>query len=114
MKKLAGFLFIVLVLYSIYNDLSNGSLPTSSNNSNAIEAKAAPQEVNTKETKPFFEKEILPGDTVLSVLEMQLNASLPVPISQAITDFADLNNGTTPEEIMIGQTYKFPDYTQAR
>jgi len=109
MKKLAGFLFIVLVFYSIYNDLSQGSLPTPVTvNTNTVEAKSV------SEAPPYFEHEIQPGDTVLSILEQNLDGPLPVSISDAVTDFQELNNGTLPEEIKIGNSYKFPTYSQSQ
>jgi hypothetical protein len=106
MKKLAGFLFLILVVYSIYNDLNSGSLPTPVS-TNKIEAKTVSQE-----TTPYFEQEIHPGDTVLSILERNLDGPLPVSITEAVADFQELNNGTPPEEIIIGNSYKFPNYTQ--
>ncbi|MBM4762307.1 hypothetical protein [Bacillus sp. B15-48] len=106
MKKLAGVLFIILVLYSIYNDFNYGSLPTAGMNE---------MESNTKTQKeiqsiPYFEQEIFPGDTVLSILENELNEPIPVPISEAVADFKKLNEGLNPEEIKYGRSYKFPDY----
>ncbi|MGM0900094.1 MAG: hypothetical protein ACQEXB_03090 [Bacillota bacterium] len=108
MKKLVGFLFIVLAVYSIYNDLTHGSLPTPVS-TNIIEAKTVSQD-----TTPFFEQEIHPGDTVLSILEQNLDGSLPVSITEAVADFQELNNGTPPEEIIIGNSYKFPNYRQSQ
>lgn len=108
MKKLAGFLFIVLIMFSIYNDLSNGSLPTAVS-TNKIEAKTV-----VKESAPYFEYEILPGDTVLSVLEKNLDGPLPVSITKAVKDFQELNNNIEPTAIHIGKTYKFPDYPQGQ
>ena len=110
MKKLSGFLFLVLVLYAVYNDFNHGSLPAASENK--IEAKAQTTTITPKmENTLYYEREILPGDTVLSIIEKNLDAPLPVPISKVIVDFQDLNNGTTPEEIQLGKSYKFPDYS---
>lgn len=108
MKKLIGFLFIVVVVFSIYNDFNSGSLPAAVNE-NKTKDKIPSLETNNNGT-PYFEKEIQPGDTVISVLENELNEPIPVPIGDVVTDFSNLNEGILPEEIKYGQTYKFPDY----
>lgn len=92
----------ILVLYVIYYDLSQGTLP----------AIAEPKVVsNTQETLiPYFEKKVDHGDTVLSVVEKQLDQSIPVSIEKVVNDFKELNDGLKPEQIKFGQSYKFPDY----
>ncbi|WP_053364117.1 hypothetical protein [Bacillus sp. FJAT-27251] len=104
MKKLAGFLFIILLCYSVYHDFNQGSLPAAGK-SQKTETIAPKQD-----SLPYFKKDIGPGDTVLSVLEDKLKGPLPVPISKAVQDFRNLNNGMEPEAIQIGKAYKFPDY----
>lgn len=104
MSKLAGFLFLILLCYSVYHDFNQGSLPAAGK-SQRIEPPASQQG-----SLRYFETEMNPGDTVLSVLEDQLNGPLPVPISTAVQDFQKLNNGIKPESVQIGRIYKFPDY----
>jgi hypothetical protein len=111
MKKLVAFLFIVLVLFSIYNDFNHGSLPAAVHDDNIKVEPVSIQENNVQqENIPYFEKEILPGDTVLSVLEEELNEPIPVPITEVVTDFEELNEGIKPEDIKFGKSYKFPKY----
>jgi len=110
MKKLVGLIFILLVFYSIYNDFHRGSLPAAVTEESITETPVKQEEAVTEAKTLYFEKEILPGDTVISILENQLNKAIPVPISQVVEDFELLNNGIKPEEIKFGKSYKFPDY----
>lgn len=104
MKRLIGLLITVIVIYSIYFDLSHGTLPTVENEQPTM---AKPV---TSESAHYFEKEIKPGDTVLSIIEKQLQESVPVPISEVVSDFKKLNDGVAPQEIQPGKTYRFPNY----
>jgi Tfp pilus assembly PilM family ATPase len=65
------------------------------------------------EDMAYFEKTVENGDTVLTIIEHQLGQSLPVPISEVVTDFQKLNNDLPPQQIQLGKKYKFPDYSQA-
>lgn len=105
MKRLVGFILFVLVTYAIYYDLSHGTLPTFTEPK--IVAKTQ-EEMSIN----FFEKEVEHGDTVLTIVERQLNKAIPVSIQEVVTDFNQLNNGIRPEEIQYGKTYKFPDYSE--
>ena len=104
MKRLFGILLTVMILYAIYYDLSQGTLPVNTNEKATLE-KAIP----TKGV-PYFEAKVVAGDTVLSILEDRYHHSIPVPISDISTDFRQLNNGLAPQEIQPGKTYKFPLY----
>lgn len=108
MKRLVGVLFTIVILYSIYFDLSHGTLPTVSNEQSTMVTKESEPEEQTI----YFEKTVKPGDTVLSIIESQLNKSIPVPISEVIADFKELNNGIAPQEIQAGKEYKFPNYME--
>lgn len=116
MKKLAGFLILVVIAYAIYNDLSAGTLPAA--NMQKIETiekvvkKQKEENGTTKNNIPYFNHEVKPGDTVLSVLDSNSKTQLAVPISQAVADFRLLNDGTDPQKIKFGKTYKFPDYSE--
>jgi len=105
MKQLVGVLVTVLILYSIYYDLSYGTLPAVS-----TEQK---DEIKTVDTQKigYFEKTVEEGDTVLSIIENQLGQSLSVPISDLVTDFKKLNKDLPPQQIQPGKKYKFPDYS---
>ena len=55
-----------------------------------------------KNTFPAFEKEVEPGETVISIVEHQIEKPLPVSIEELIQDFRKLNPGQAPEKIQIG------------
>ncbi len=104
MKRLVAFLVIVLVLYVIYYDISHGTLPAVTTEQQSEVKKQSSQ------LRPYFEKTVQNGDTVLSIVENQLNGSIPLPITDVISDFKKLNNNLSPQEIQSGKKYKFPDY----
>lgn len=109
MKRLFGLIILILVVYVIYFDLSNGTLPM------AVETTTSAKNESIKSEEKdinYFERKIQSGDTVLSILENQLDSAIPVPIQQVISDFQSLNNGVNAEKIQIGKTYKFPDYRE--
>ena len=109
MKKLVGLLLTVLVMYVIYIDLTVGTLPNSS--TQKVDAKV---ETTSKPVAglPSFEAKVEPGETVISIVEHQLKKPIPVSITDLIKDFRELNQGKTPENIQIGSTYQFPDYSK--
>lgn len=97
MKKLLFFVGFCLVAYSIYFDINVGTLPAYS------------LENMDKKDENYYNIKVEPGDTVLSLVEKK-EGTLPVPIDQIIEDFTLLNDGINPEEIKIGQTYRFKNY----
>ncbi|MBT2677482.1 LysM peptidoglycan-binding domain-containing protein [Bacillus sp. ISL-35] len=112
MKKLAGFLVFLVLAYAVYNDLSIGTLPAANTPEPELrEAEIEEADSLAKEKIPYFEHEVKPGDTVLSVLDSNSEKPLAVPVSQAVEDFKQLNGGTDPQKIKFGDTYKFPDYS---
>jgi hypothetical protein len=106
MKRLVGVVFTVLVLYSIYYDLSYGTLPAVT-----TEQKSEIQKIPSNEIA-YFEQTVEVGDTVLTIIENQLGQSLPVPISEVVTDFQKLNDDLSPHQIQPGKKYKFPNYSK--
>ncbi len=133
MRKLLLTLIVLFITYVIYYDLSAGVLskPTSivllqnkeSKQSENTSTKVIKEEkteqkqqmsVNTgKEEELYYQEvKVAAGQTVLSIVEQIQGGSLPVSISQLITDFQVLNPKTEPEMIQIGKVYKFPVYTE--
>ncbi|WP_338470263.1 hypothetical protein R4Z10_15865 [Niallia sp. XMNu-256] len=104
MRRLVAFLVIIMVLYVIYFDLSHGTLP-------AVTTEQKTEVKNDRaQSLPYFEKTVQNGDTVLSIIENQLEDSIPVPITEVVSDFKKLNDNLPPQEIQSGKKYKFPDY----
>lgn len=109
MKRLVLFLVAVIVLYTIYYDLNYGTLPAAVSK----EPKVSEMTNNEFNGQPYFEHMVHNGDTVLSIIENQLGGSIPVPISDVVSDFKTLNQDLDPQEIQSGKKYKFPDYQRA-
>jgi hypothetical protein len=109
MKRLIGVIITILVMYAIYNDLSHGSLPSKIKENEAVTVSTPPTSLEA----PYFEEVIKPGDTVISIIEKNLNDPIPVSISTLVSDFQKLNEGRKPEEIQIGKRYKFPTYQES-
>ncbi|WP_100372428.1 hypothetical protein [Bacillus sp. FJAT-45037] len=122
MKRIGLGLLVLVILYSVYYDLTIGTLP------NGLEATTQTEPVKptteppppaeeseevTTMNEPFVEVTIEPGFTVLSIVEHLHEGNGPVPatIQEIIYDFKELNPGTEPESIQIGKTYKFPYYS---
>ncbi|MBS4202884.1 hypothetical protein [Lederbergia citrea] len=116
MKTVVALFVITIVMYSIYYDLTIGTLPTSS--AALVFSKdewVSPMPSEFKEdwdipSDPYTLIEIKRGDTVISILEELQQAPLPVSIDQLLIDFKKLNEGIKPEQIQIGKRYKFPIY----
>lgn len=104
MKKFAFTLLFLLIAYVIYIDLSQGTLPSASGEKISVE-------ISDEPSQGYFTYKAKAGDTVLSVLERQLDGQMPVSISTAVLDFKKLNSGINPEDIQIGSVYKFPEYS---
>lgn len=105
MKRILYLVLIAIVAYSIYYDLTTGTLP-------AFSAPIQLQEEikeQTEQTIPYIEVLVQAGDTVLSIIERE-EGHLTKPIDAIMKDFEKLNNGISPHEIQIGKIYKFPTY----
>ncbi|KAF0994489.1 hypothetical protein [Geobacillus sp. TFV-3] len=103
MKKFIFLLLLFLSSYVVYRDLAIGTLPPSSETTAAV---AHPK----GEAIPYRKVTIRPGDTLLSIIEKELNGPLPVPLEQLIHDFERLNPGEHAQTLKIGKTYKVPIY----
>lgn len=103
MKRLALLIVSILIIYVIYYDLTTGTLP-------AIQENAIDDNLTNDTTIPYFEKKVSSGETVLTIVEGNMDGPLPVSITQMITDFKLLNNGLQPEELKSGHMYRFPNY----
>lgn len=113
MKRLFVSLFVTLILYIIYVDLSIGTIPNV--NHETAESIEVDSKVNHIEETVIesFSQTVNQGDTVLSIIEAHLEAAIPVPIETVVNDFIVLNKGKKPEEIQAGKSYLFPDYSKS-
>lgn len=104
MKRIV-FLFIsIIVMYSIYFDLTRGTLPAYS-----TPVENMGETIEKEGTIPFKKVKIAAGDTLLSVMERE-EGQVTTPIQTIIADFQKLNKSTSPHELQIGEIYKFPIY----
>ncbi|WP_096153378.1 MULTISPECIES: hypothetical protein [Bacillus] len=112
-------LFIVVLIgftiFSIYTDITKGTIPTTAQSQETQKAISSLQKNdNTAEEKLndslYMIVEIKAGDTVLTIAERITNGPIPVPINKLIEDFQLLNDNVIPEKIQIGREYKFPIY----
>lgn len=110
MKRFLALIAAAVILYSIYYDMSTGTLPTASEPISESREKVPEKKAKPKPALPYYEKKVTTGDTVLSIIEEQLDNPIPLPISKVVSDFEKLNNGTEPNEIQPGKIYKFPNY----
>jgi hypothetical protein len=109
--------FILITIYSIYYDLSAGTIPEQATPATAAVVPQTTSPETEEETSPelssenmYIEVEVKAGDTVLTIAERIANKPIPVSITQLVEDFAHMNEGITPEKIQIGKIYKFPVY----
>jgi hypothetical protein len=108
MKNLLILLVSFLIIYSIYFDISVGTLPHP--DTQKVEAVAKPK--LPKARIPYFEVKVEPGDTLMTIVEHQIKKPLPVSITRLIHDFEELNPDQSAEKIQIGKSYRFPDYAK--
>jgi hypothetical protein len=107
MKKLVGLLLAGLIIYSIYYDMTVGTLPNA-----AVQTAVTVTETNVKPESnvPYFEASVEPGDTLVTVVEHKMRKPLPVSMGKLIRDFQTLNPGQAADKIQVGKTYRFPFY----
>jgi hypothetical protein len=106
MKKIAVALFTLALAVSVYVDLTSGTLPSSTiSNAEEITIESA------EPTLPHYNAAVKPGQTLITIIEQKQGGSPDVPISQLVDDFQKLNPGVSHERLQIGETYKFPSYS---
>ncbi|CAG9619324.1 hypothetical protein [Sutcliffiella rhizosphaerae] len=112
MIRLLVVALICITIYSIYFDLTSGTIPegTSAIASAPLTDDSSNQFEEISSNEPYLEVEVMAGDTVLTIAEKIANKPIPVSIQQLIEDFQTLNEGISPEKIQIGKIYKFPVY----
>jgi hypothetical protein len=97
-KKLLFLFTICFILFIVYHDLTKGTLPVTTN--------------LPKENIPYKIVEVKAGDTLLSIVEKEMNRSLPVSIGHLTKDFQSLNPGVKAESLQIGKKYRIPIYSK--
>ncbi|WP_018661492.1 LysM peptidoglycan-binding domain-containing protein [Heyndrickxia acidiproducens] len=108
MKKIIAIFAALIMIYSVYYDIHVGTIPSASY-AREIQPVSFENEIPAPE-ESIATVQVNPGDTVLTIVEKLSNTSSNLSIEKVIQDFSRLNNGITPEDIQIGQTYRFPIY----
>lgn len=104
LKRAFSTIFVLLILYAVFTDLTSGTLP--------IPEKKQEETVETTTTYKYFEVTVQPGDTLLSLIESQGFFPEHIPIERIVEDFIYLNNGIKPEQMQPGQIYRIPYYDE--
>ncbi|SFA42196.1 hypothetical protein SAMN05216169_100588 [Anoxybacillus pushchinoensis] len=102
MKKLLILFMLVAICAIAYHDVTKGTIHT-------IHAEKTVKQTNEL---PYREVTVQRGDTLLSIIEREMNGKLPVPIDQLITDFQALNPHVNAHSLQAGKTYRIPLYKQ--
>ncbi|MCM3027657.1 hypothetical protein M3584_12325 [Bacillus safensis] len=98
MRRILFLLISLFVLFIIFFDLKNGTIPVEENP--AVPASG----LQTAEKKTYKNVTVKQGETVLSIVHTSK------PLDDVIKDFEELNQGVKANEIRAGNTYKFPVY----
>ncbi|TMW73820.1 hypothetical protein [Alteribacter natronophilus] len=118
MKQFFLFSLVVVLAFSVYYDLTEGTLPDQSappaaeqQDEPAGEAVPAPQE---PEEPPYQEVIVQSGHTVYTIVQaLHQGQVIEANFERIVTDFERLNPETDAHAIQTGQTYRFPLYPDA-
>ncbi|GGH79796.1 regulatory protein YycH of two-component signal transduction system YycFG [Pullulanibacillus pueri] len=109
MKKFILYTLLTIISLTCLYDWTNGSLKyIAIDQPQSAEAKTKLQKTPST-SKPFQNVTVQTGDTVLSIIE-RLNPNQVENISKMINDFQLLNPKQNPNQIKIGESYRFPLY----
>lgn len=106
MKKIIFPILIILLMISIYKDLTLGTTISNLDHDTVEHAK------QTEITQDFhaIKVKIEQGDTFISVME-QLNPNLEkINMEQLVDDFSYLNPTEDPDHLQLHHYYFFPQY----
>lgn len=99
-KKFLLSILIILVLISIFQDLSNI-------NNNHSTQKASVQ--NQQSDYSIIPIKVMPGDTVLSIIEsLHQGRTKEIKVNNLLNEFRNLNPTTEPTDIRVDHIYYFP------
>ncbi|MFG6114316.1 hypothetical protein ACGTN9_03930 [Halobacillus sp. MO56] len=119
MKKLGLFILIILLLVSLYKDLTVGTTINRSESDNKVNTTEDPPPPQADILEPplrFNQKvpvKVKAGDTVLSIMEQLHNGVYYHPMDDMLEDFQQLNPGIDPSSLTIDKVYYFPLYEKA-
>lgn len=106
-KRSFLFSIILLLMFSIYNDITIGTSPFTENKL-YIKKPVVPKK-NEGEIS-IIEVRLQPGDTVLSVTEQINQQQETLDIAQVMNDFKEINPYIDPYHLEPDTSYFFPVY----
>ncbi|RKQ37804.1 hypothetical protein [Oceanobacillus halophilus] len=106
-KRFFLYTFIILLVASIFKDLSLGTI---------IKEEDSPPDIPTVVSNSNYSVQkvkISSGDTVLSIVE-EINSQKihEIEIQQILSDFNELNPSVNPYQLQPNSFYYFPDYNK--
>ncbi|NEU30721.1 hypothetical protein GN156_07990 [bacterium LRH843] len=116
MKRIGVASIVFIILSSIYYDLTIGTLPDiqasfdKTEQQTVLSIDETPTNANMTSTIPSQAIIVEPGYTVLSIVERLHEGPIPASIQEIVYDFKQLNGGTEPEKMIVGNSYLFPLY----
>lgn len=106
-KRLIFYLIIILLIISLYKDLTIGTPFINDSKSNHIQQIYLKDEQNKL---PAIQVRAQHGDTVLSITEQINDQLLELNIEQIMSDFKKMNQNIDPFNLQTDTTYYFPVY----
>ncbi|MED4127916.1 MULTISPECIES: hypothetical protein [Shouchella] len=107
MKRLLYIAIAIIVILGIQNDLTGSTLSAQLPTNDEASTKSGQED---PPPLPYQEVIIESGQTVLSIVEHLHDGQVNHSIEDILADFSSLNDGTNPNAIQIGKTYRFPLY----
>lgn len=107
MKRLGIIIFVLLIGYAMFYDITVGTLPMLGTYAKAKQTTV--QQKKEEAAAPYQSIEVKSGDTVLSVVEA-VSKKKPPSVEKVVEDFKKLNPKESPSKLRIGKKYKFPSY----
>lgn len=106
-KRLIFYLIIILLIISLYKDLTIGTPFINDSKSNHIQQIYPKDEQNKL---PAIQVRAQHGDTVLSITEQINDQLLELNIEQIMSDFKKMNQNIDPFNLQTDTIYYFPVY----
>lgn len=110
--RIALYLLIFLLIYSIYQDLTSGTNIEITQNERNLNSNPVIEDIqkNTEENYTIIKVRAQVGDTVLTLNE-KLNDFDTVNIDEMMVIFNNLNPKSDPYNLIPGEFYYFPIFT---
>ncbi|WP_099158522.1 hypothetical protein [Virgibacillus ndiopensis] len=103
LQKCGIFLVILLLIISVYKDLTSGT-------QESLELNKPIEIEQTSKKYKVVKVKVQSGDTVLSIMEEVNNNNKTLDITKILSDFKAINNEVSPHELKVGNYYYFPLY----